>query len=165
MINRLIASCLSFSILCFGEAIAAESRWQPSPFEGEEKRAAIGCSDHATDEAWACIAVRCEDDGTIGLYAEIDGGGNGAGRWTLDVDGRGWEVYGDTGARAGLYTAHLLVAPDDLLVSLKKGRIALLDKRLQMADGFEIISLKGASQQIDRVLSACSRRLDANAKN
>jgi hypothetical protein len=73
-------------------AAAQEGGWHYSPFPGEGDRAALGCSPGSTPESHTCLAVRCEDDFSVGLHVETTRDGGDAGRWRLQVDDQVFEV-------------------------------------------------------------------------
>ena len=59
---------------------AQEAGWHYSPLAGEGDRAALGCAAGATASSFTCLAVRCEDDFTVGLHIHTSRPGGDAGR-------------------------------------------------------------------------------------
>jgi hypothetical protein len=85
-------AALPVVLLLAAPAAAQEGGWHYSPFPGEGDRAALGCSPGSTPESHACVAIRCEDDYSVGLHIETTREGSDAGRWRLQVDADVWEV-------------------------------------------------------------------------
>ena len=73
-------------------AVAQESGWHYSPYPGEGDRAALGCSYGSTPTSHTCIAVRCEDDFSVGLHIDTTRPGGDGGRWSVQIDGEAREV-------------------------------------------------------------------------
>ena len=67
-------------------ALAQEVGWHYSPLNGEGDRATLGCAYGSTAANFTCLAVRCEDDFSVGLYIHTSRPGGDAGRWRLTVD-------------------------------------------------------------------------------
>ena len=59
---------------------AQEAGWHYAPFPGEGDRAALGCSYGASPAQYTCLAVRCEDDFSVGLYIHTSRGAADAGQ-------------------------------------------------------------------------------------
>jgi hypothetical protein len=83
---------IPLTLLLAVPAAAQEGGWHYSPFPGEGDRAALGCSAGSTPDSHTCVAVRCEDDFSVGLHIETTREGTDAGRWRLQVDAAVWEV-------------------------------------------------------------------------
>ena len=77
------------SIMLTAPALAQEAGWHYSPLPGEGDRAALGCTYGSTPEAFACLAVRCEDDFSVGVHIHTSREGGDAGRWVLEFDKEG----------------------------------------------------------------------------
>ena len=84
----------------------AHAEWGPSTFDGEAKRAAMGCSDTVTDVSWLCLAVRCDAPGRIGVYVDLTNI-DLIGWMTVTVDGKVFEVEAG-GAGSAPYTTRFI---------------------------------------------------------
>lgn len=135
---------------------AQEAGWHYSPFDGEGDRAALGCAYGSDAVTYTCLAVRCEDDFSVGLHIHTSRLGGDAGRWTLDIDKDHHEVE----ARASGAPYHARVEGDvaALLEALKQGAVAYLDPQAGAQVHRNGISLSGSLQAINQALYFCAPR-------
>jgi hypothetical protein len=72
--------------LCTLPALAQQPGWSYSPLPGEGDRAALGCGRESSSDAFACLAVRCEDDFSTGIHIHTSRAQGDAGRWAITID-------------------------------------------------------------------------------
>lgn len=148
---RFIAATLAAFIGAVSPAFAS---WEPSAFDGESGRAAMGCSDKVTDDSWLCLVVRCESAGRLKAYIEVTNI-DFAGWITISVDGRSFDA--ETGAPGSApYSSQIISSTGDLIAAMKVGKVArIADPRQEISPGYDVVSLEKAGSQIARVESAC----------
>ena len=149
------AKALTLLLLIAAPAVAEEPGWHYSPLGGEGDRATLGCNREATADSFTCLAVRCEDDFTVGLYVHS----------SLPDDTGRWEMTVDRENRT------LVAAPTDtpyggrftedtpwLRERLEQGTFVYLRHE---ADGgpFSFISLEGSLYAITGALHWCAPRV------
>ena len=137
-------------------ALSQEPGWHYSPLPGEGDRAALGCNREATAEAFACLAVRCEDDYSIGLHIHTSRPDGDRGRWLLTID-REVGLTVDAQASTAPYSARVDGDAAELIDGLKNGGLVYLDS----ADGAVSaqISLSNSLAVINRALFFCAPRV------
>ena len=138
--------------------LAQEAGWHYSPFDGEGDRAALGCTYGSDATRFSCLAVRCEDDLSVGLHIHTSREGGDAGRWVLEFDKEGerFEVMAVTDASP--YRARIEADVAPILDQLKNGGLVYLDP----VDGPSIdraISLSGSLHAINQALYFCAPRV------
>src|SRR5690606_26951216 len=77
------------TMLLASPALAQEAGWHYSPLPGEGDRAALGCAYGANAQSYSCLAVRCEDDLSVGLHIHTSRADGDAGQWVLEFDKEG----------------------------------------------------------------------------
>lgn len=154
-------SILRVAILAVVAAGSAEGAnaagWEPALHSGEAERAAIGCASRTTDDSWACLVVRCDDDGRLALYADIAGGGTANGGWMLGIDGAEWRVEGEPLDPPGAYSSRIRGDTAGIVSALKQGKRMTFGPQLQLNRGFETVLLSGSEKAIARVEHYCAR--------
>lgn len=110
---RRIAAAAFAVVPAFGGSVpgaaasAPDFRWSAAPHDGEAQRSALGCSNGTNDDDWTCLAVRCEDDGTLGLYYDLSAGGTNE-PFAITVEGERFGVTPEP-APAGVPFTYRLV--------------------------------------------------------
>jgi len=141
-------------------ASAQEPGWHYSPLSGEGDRAALGCNREASADDYLCLAVRCEDDYSVGLHLHSSRPDGGVGRWTLTIDRElTWPLAAE--AATGPYSSRVSGDVNDVIDALKDGGIAYLD-----ADDGSLsaqIRLNGSLPAINRALFFCAPRVPTEA--
>lgn len=139
---------------------AQEAGWHYSPLPGEGDRAALGCSYGASATQYTCLAVRCEDDFSVGLHIHTSRAAADAGTWVLEFDKEG-ERYAVTASPSPApYHARIEGNVDPILEQLRNAGLVYLDP----PDGPPIdraISLSGSLAAINRALYFCAPKLPA----
>jgi hypothetical protein len=138
-------------------APAQEAGWHFSPLPGEGDRAALGCTYGSTPARFACLAVRCEDDFSIGLHIHTSRDGGDIGRWDLEFDKEGQHFPVTAVVDGAPYGARIEGDVGPLLEQLKNAGLVYLDPQ----DGLPIdraISLSGSLTAINRALFFCAPR-------
>jgi hypothetical protein len=129
--------------------------WQYSPLSGEGDRATLGCSLKSTSHSYVCMAVRCEDDFSTGVYVHTNRPIRDVGGWhvTIDKETKFYPSEVDE-----IYSARLVGQLDWVLDYLAQGAVAYL----QPEDGSPLpdnqISLQGSLYAITSALSFCAPR-------
>lgn len=135
-------------------AMAQEPGWHYSPLRGEGDRATLACAAGSDATSYTCLAVRCEDDFSVGLHVHTSRPGGDAGAWRLDVDKESFEVTA-TSTNAP-YGARVAGDVETLLDRLRHGSVAYLDP----LDGPPVaqngISLAGSLYAINQALYYCA---------
>ena len=141
-------------LLLAAPAAAQEGGWHYSPFPGEGDRAALGCSAGSAPDSHTCIAVRCEDDYSIGFYIETTREGDDTGRWSLVVDK---DVLPFTAVATGApYGAKMEVDPAVVMDWITHGGEAYLDPLDGADPSSRSIPLSGSMLAINQALFFCA---------
>lgn len=139
-------------------ALAQEAGWHYSPLAGEGDRAALGCAAGSTPQVFVCLAVRCEDDFTVGIHFYTSRPGGDAGRWRIDIDKEdGREV--DAKPDGSPYHARIEGDVAPLLEALKNGGLAYLDPKAGPDLPRNGITLTGSLSVINQALYFCAPRV------
>ena len=143
-------------VLTTATSAAQAPGWSYSPLPGEGDRAALGCSRESTPEAFACLAVRCEDDYAVGVHIHTNRIAGEAGEWSLTFD-REFALPLVATPSDAPYWARISGEVADLIEGLKHGGLAYLDA----ADGSlsAQISLAGSLGAINQALFFCAPRV------
>lgn len=144
--------------LAFGisAALAQEPGWHYSPLPGEGDRATLGCNREATPQDFACLAVRCEDDYSVGLHIHTSRPGGDVGRWQLTIDREfGLEVQAE--ASSTPYGGRVSGDVAELIDSLKNGGLVYLDSADREVSAQ--ISLSNSLTAINQALFFCAPRV------
>ncbi|MGV8831660.1 MAG: hypothetical protein ACOH2N_06775 [Devosia sp.] len=140
-------------------ATAQEAGWHYSPLPGEGDRAALGCALNSTPEVFACVAVRCEDDFSTGLFIHTSRPQGDAGRWDITIDK---QTRAFSAVASSPYGGQLIGDYSWVLDNLRNGAVAYL----QPADGSAMpanhIPLDGSLYAINRALAWCAPRVPKN---
>lgn len=143
--------------------LGQESGWHYSPLEGEGDRTALGCTYGSTPQRFACLAVRCEDDFSVGLHIHTSRAGGDAGRWEMEFDKEGARYPVTAVADASPYGARIEGDLAGILDQLKSAGLVYLDPQ----DGLPIdraISLSGSLAAINQALYFCAPRVVPDAQ-
>jgi hypothetical protein len=135
--------------------LAQEAGWHYSPLPGEGDRAALGCSYDATPQRYTCLAVRCEDDFTVGIHIHTSRADGDVGHWTLEFDKEGQRFPVTTVKDNSPYHARIEGDPVPILDLLKNSGLVYLDPD----SGLPIdraISLSGSLTAINQALYFCA---------
>lgn len=139
-----------------GSVVAQEPGWHYSPLAGEGDRATLGCALGSTPENFACIAVRCEDDFSIGIHIHTSRMQGDAGRWAITVDK---ETRSFDAVAAQPYGARLTGDFSWVLHNLLNGAVAYLEPE----DGSDMpanhFALDGSLYAINSALAFCAPRV------
>ena len=147
-----------------GLAFAQESGWQYSPLPGEGDRAALGCAYGANPIDFLCLAVRCEDDKSVGLYLYIDRPQDFSGTWTLDVDKESFDVTGLGPADSAPYASRVAGDATKYIDRLVNGEVAYLDVGAGEDERHGAISLQGSFAAIHQALYFCAPKVPADGE-
>lgn len=159
---RALALSLCATLALPAPAPAQESGWHYSPLPGEGDRAALGCTYGSTPARFACLAVRCEDDFSIGVHIHTSRAGGDKGRWDLEFDKEGQHFPVTAVADSSPYGARIEGEVAALLDQLKNAGLVYLDPQ----DGLPIdraISLSGSMTAINRALFFCAPKVPPGA--
>lgn len=141
--------------LCAAPAAAQEAGWHYSPLPGEGDRAALGCARDATPQDYTCLAVRCEDDFSIGIHVftsrPVTLGG-----WDMTIDRETATLSAE--AAPGPYGGRFIDQADWLLERIRQGTFIYLGHRDDPAP-VAFIDLGGSLQAINAALSFCAPRV------
>lgn len=141
-------------------ALAQAPGWSYSPLRGEGDRATLGCDRDATEQDFACMAVRCEDDFSVGVYVHTSRQGGDAGRWEMTVDRENHTAEARTSEAP--YGARF--TPEDaewLEERLRHGAFVYLRHVEDTQEAFRFIDLTGSFYAINRALAFCAPRVPA----
>ena len=146
---------LALALLLAAPAAAQEGGWDYSPFPGEGDRAALGCSAGSTPESHTCIAVRCEDDFSVGLHVETTREGSDAGLWRVQIDDQVKEVTA-VAVPNSAYGAKIEGDVAPIIAAIKDGGEGFVEP----VDGAETSSralrLEGSLYAINQALFFCA---------
>jgi hypothetical protein len=138
-------------------ALAQQPGWTYSPLPGEGDRAALGCNREATVEAFTCLAVRCEDDFTVGLH--VHSTAPAAPGWTLTID-REFGLPLVVEPAPAPYSGRIAGDVTELIDGLKNGGLAYLDANDDSVSAQ--IPLTGSLAAINRALFFCAPRMSGD---
>jgi hypothetical protein len=149
-------AALLWLVLAF-PAAAQESGWHYAPYPGEGDRAALGCSYGSTPQVHVCIAVRCEDDFTIGLHLDTTRLGGDAGRWSLSIDEATFPVVADA-VDGSPYGARVEGDVGAIIDAIKNGDSFFIDALDGEPPPNNGIGLAGSLNAINQALYFCAPR-------
>ena len=138
-------------------ASAQEAGWHYSPLSGEGDRAALGCAHGSTASSFTCLAIRCEDDFTVGLHIHTSRAGGDAGRWRLTVDEEQLDL--EAAADGSPYHARVGAGADEAIDRIRNGAVAYLHPSDGAAVSAEAIPLGGSFAAIGAALFFCAPRV------
>ncbi|QQR38763.1 hypothetical protein [Devosia rhizoryzae] len=152
-------------ILCLlaSPALAIEPGWHVSPLPGEGDRASLGCARDSSDTDFACLAVRCEDDYSVGVHVYTTRLGGDTGRWTMTLD-REDKVF-KTSTDASPYGARLADPEGVLLDRIRHGTFIYLQHADDTHAPFRYIDLGGSFQSVAEALYWCAPRVPPSEQN
>lgn len=139
-------------------ASAEEPGWHYSPLPGEGDRATLGCDREAAPETFTCLAVRCEDDFTTGVYVHSYRPDD-TGAWEMTIDRENRTPLAE--ATDAPYGARFLADGDWLLDRLRQGSFVYLRPADAGGQPFAFIDLTGSLLAINRALAWCAPRVPA----
>lgn len=146
------------ALLLFAPAAwAQEAGWHYSPLPGEGDRATLGCAYGSTASSFTCLAIRCEDDFTVGLHIHTSRPGGDAGRWRLTVDEE--QIDLDAAADGSPYRARVGTGADAAIDRIRNGAVAYLHPLDGATVSAEAIPLGGSYAAIGAALYYCAPRV------
>lgn len=135
---------------------AQEAGWHYSPLDGEGDRAALGCAYGSDAAMFTCLAVRCEDDFSVGLHIHTSRLGGDAGAWRLDIDETSFALRAEP--EGSPYHARVAGDVGPLLDGLRNGAVAYLEPQAGAPVHRNGISLAGSLYAINQALYFCTPR-------
>ncbi len=136
---------------------AQEVGWHYSPLPNEGDRATLGCARESDAETFACLAVRCEDDFTVGIHIHTSRPEGDVGEWQVTVDRERFNFVATPSDAP--YGGKLEGDTEVLLHSLKHGEAAYLDPPGGGAAPRNYIPLDGSFGAITQALAFCAPRV------
>ena len=144
-------------------AFAQAPGWQFSPLAGEGDRAAMGCARDATQDAFVCLVVRCEDDFSTGVHVYSSRSGGDAGRWDMTLDREDRSFLAERSDAP--YGARITEGADMLLDRLRHGTFVYLRHSTDETAPFAYIDLSGSMKTIAEALYWCAPRVSPAEQN
>ena len=155
-----VLACCALSVAA---AWAQVPGWHYSPLHGEGDRASLGCATGASPTRFQCLAVRCEDDFSVGIYVYTSDPWSNGGAWELSVDDQ--TFLAEAQSSIAPYSQRLVDAPDELLDHLRHGSVVYLrPDGAEDAPAFRV-DLSGSMQAIDEALYYCAPRNGPSEQN
>ena len=149
----ILALCLVAS-----PATAQEAGWHYSPLPGEGDRATLGCDRDATPDEFACLAVRCEDDFTTGVYVHTSRP-LVLGEWEMTLDRENAKLLAE--ASEAPYRGRFISDADWLLDRIAQGAFIYMRHADDRTGSFAYIDLSGSLRAIKGALAFCAPRQPA----
>jgi hypothetical protein len=140
---------------------AQEAGWRYSPLPGEGDRATLGCADGSNEQSYSCVAVRCEDDWTTGIYIHTSRTEGDQGDWLLTIDRENRTVS----AAPGLAPYGAKIAQEEsewLLERLKEGTFIYLQPKQGTQPEQNPVPLGGSLYAINQALAYCAPRVQSS---
>jgi hypothetical protein len=137
-------------------SIALEPGWHFSSLPGEGDRASLGCARGTTNTDFACLAVRCEDDFSIGVHVYSSRMDGDAGRWTMTLDREDRSFL--TTDQPSPYGGRLEDQDGWLLDRIRHGTFIYLRHADDEDAAFRYIDLGGSLHAIHEALYWCAPR-------
>lgn len=141
--------------LAIPPTLGQEAGWHYSPLPGEGDRATLGCSYGANPKSHTCLAVRCEDDFSVGLHIHTSRADGDTGRWTLEFDKEGERFPVTAVEDASPYHARIEGDVAPILDLLKNSGLVYLDPEGSALTD-RAISLSGSLTAINQALYFCA---------
>lgn len=151
--NLILALCLVAS-----PADAREAGWRYSPLPGEGDRATLGCDRDATPDEFTCLAVRCEDDFTTGVYVHTSRP-RVLGEWEMTLDRENATFLAESSEAP--YGGRFIAEAEWLLERITQGAFIYLRHAEDQAGSFAYIDLKGSIKAVAGALAFCAPRQPA----
>lgn len=148
-------SAVAVGLLLAAPAAAQEGGWHYSPFPGEGDRAALGCSAGSTPESHTCLAVRCEDDFSVGLHVETTREGSDAGQWRVQIDDQVMEVTA-AAAPDSPYGAKIEGDVAPIIAAIKDGGEGFVEPVNGAETSSRALPLEGSLYAINQALFFCA---------
>lgn len=150
------------ALLVSAPAMAQEAGWHYSPLPGEGDRATLGCARDSTPTSFACLAVRCEDDFSTGVYVHTSRPDD-TGIWDITIDR---EVAAPRAvATDAPYGARFAADAAWLLERLQQGTFVYLRPAAASGEPVAFIDLAGSLFAINRALAWCAPRVPVGEPN
>jgi hypothetical protein len=137
-------------------AIGQEAGWHYSPLPGEGDRATLGCDRDATPDDFACLAVRCEDDFSVGVYVHSSRPAD-VGLWEMTLD-RESDVFTAEPTDAP-YGARFVQDAPWLRERIEQGTFIYLRHADDEEGPFRFIELSGSLHAVNTALQWCAPRV------
>jgi hypothetical protein len=134
---------------------AQEAGWHYSPLPGEGDRATLGCSYGATPQHYTCLAVRCEDDFSVGIHIHTSRADGDAGNWVLEFDKEGRRLPVTAVEDTSPYHARIEGDVAPILDLIKNSGLVYLDPEAGLPID-RAISLSGSLTAINQALYFCA---------
>ena len=151
------SAAMLISMLAVAPVHAQEAGWHYSPLPREGDRATLGCASGSTAQDYACIAVRCEDDFTVGFYLHTSRPEGDVGPWAIDIDkDHGQFAATEDNAPYGARIAGDLAWLRD---GLEQGAVAYLQPLFGEPLPRAVIPLGGSLTAITQALAYCAPRV------
>lgn len=146
-------------LLSIPAAQGQQPGWSYSPLGGEGDRATLGCARDSTPEAFTCLAVRCEDDFSVGVHVHSSRIGGDVGAWEMTVDREARSLSAAPSDTP--YGGRFVEDEAWLLDRLRHGTFVYL-RHAEDADApFQFIDLDGSYRAIAEALYWCAPRVAA----
>ncbi|MCS6759680.1 MAG: hypothetical protein MO852_12570 [Candidatus Devosia euplotis] len=154
-----LISALILTLPAVSSAAAQEAGWYFSPLPGEGDRATLGCALNSTTAVFACVAVRCQDDFSTGVFIHTSQPGGDAGRWDITIDK---QTRAFSAVASHPYGGQLIGDYAWVLDNLRHGAVAYLQPTDDSPMPAHHISLDGSLYAINRALAWCAPRVREN---
>lgn len=155
------AAALSFLLLTTA-SVAQTPGWHYSPLPGEGDRATLGCDRDSTATNYACLAVRCEDDFSVGVHVHTSRHPDDLGTWEMTLDRENKQVVAE--AAEAPYGGRIVEEADWLLQGLRHGTFVYLRHADDEGGAFRFIDLTGSLFAINAALAWCAPRVPETAE-
>lgn len=148
-------------LLLIAPAPGQEPGWHYSPLPGEGDRATLGCDREATRDDFTCLAVRCEDDFSVGVHVHTSRR-HVLGRWDMTIDRENASVVAE--AAEGPYGGRFHNKAEWLLERISQGTFIYLRHAEDSEGAFAYIDLSGSLYAVNRALAFCAPRVPVEPK-
>lgn len=158
-IGRFLAFLALLAMPGMAPVMAQEAGCHYSPLPGEGDRASLGRALNSTPELFACLAVRCENDFSIGVHIHTGRSAGDSGDWriTIDKEEREFTAMAD----GAPYGARISGDIDWVLDGLRNGATAYIHPLNGAALMLNSIPLSGSLHAINSALAFCAPRVRA----
>ena len=150
------AAALSFLLLA-PPSMAQSPGWQYSPLPGEGDRATLGCARDSTETDYACLAVRCEDDYSVGVHVHTSRHPDDLGSWDMTLDRENRRLVAEPAEAP--YGGRFIEEAEWLLQGLRHGSFVYLRHAEDEGGPFRFIDLSGSLYAINAALAWCAPRV------
>jgi hypothetical protein len=155
VLRSLHASILLVLVL-FPAASAAQLGWQQVNMPGERDRSVAGCAGNLPPDEFACVIVRCDSPGALGLHFSATGAGL-AGNVQLVVDGKSFPVsIPDRGTSPIRDATQAQNVPDGLIEALEAGKMLVIKGAPEAQRRDAVVSLQKAQSAIRSLKQRCT---------